>query len=75
MRDRINRILDNFERVIGALLVAFMGMIAYFFVNMEKLSSFKIALLFLGIALCLIFVAVLSLLYAQELKKLDKKKE
>lgn len=75
MRDRINRILDNLERVIGALLVAIMGMISYFFVNMEKLSSFKIALLFLGIVLFAIFVAVLLLIYTQELNKLDKKKE
>lgn len=75
MRDRINRILDNFERVIGALLVAIMGMASYLFVNSEKLSSFKIATLLFAIGLFVVLVVVLSLFYAQELNKLDKKKE
>ena len=72
MKRRIDRVLDNLERMIGALLISFFGMISYLFVNIEKLSSSKIWILVGGMALVIVAIAVLGIMYKKYLNKIQE---
>lgn len=72
MKRRIDRVLDNLERMIGALLISFFGMISYLFVNVEKLSFSKIWILVGGMALVIVAIAVLGIMYKKYLNKIQE---
>ena len=42
MKNKTDRILDNLEKIISVLFVSLLGMISYFFVNLEELTIIKL---------------------------------
>lgn len=72
MKRRIDRVLDNLERMISALLISFFGMISYLFVNIEKLPFGKMWILIVGMVAVVILVAVLGIMYKKYLNKIKE---
>lgn len=72
MKWRIDRVLDNLEKMIGALLISFFGMISYLFVNMEKLSFGKICILVGGMVLVIVALSALGVMYKKYFNKIKE---
>lgn len=72
MKRRIDRVLDNLEKMIGALLISFFGMISYLFVNMEKLSFGKICILVGGMVLVIMALSALGVMYKKYFNKIKE---
>lgn len=72
MKRRIDRVLDNLERMISALLISFFGMISYLFVNIEKLPFGKMWILIVGMVAVVILVAVLGIMYKKYFNKIKE---
>ncbi len=72
MKWRIDRVLDNLERMIGALLISFFGMISYLFVNIEKLPFGKMWIFIVGMVVAVILVGVLGIMYKKYFNKIKE---
>lgn len=72
MKRRIDRVLDNLERVMGVFGVSLLGMISYLFVNVEKLSFAKICILVSGMVAVFVLIIVLVAIYQKYLNKIKE---
>ncbi|RDU51593.1 hypothetical protein CQA49_08185 [Helicobacter sp. MIT 00-7814] len=72
MKSKLDRILDNLEKAISALIVSFFGLISYLFVNAENLITIKIVVLSIGIAFNVVVLAYLSMLYYRYFNSKDE---
>lgn len=72
MKWRIDRVLDNLEKVMGVFGVSLLGMISYLFVNVEKLSFAKICILASGIVAVFVLIIVLVVIYQKYLNKIKE---
>lgn len=72
MKRRIDRVLDNLEKVMGVFGVSLLGMISYLFVNVEKLSFAKICILASGMVAVFVLIIVLVAIYQKYLNKIKE---
>lgn len=69
---KLERILNNLEKVISAFGLALLGMISYLFVNAENLTLTKLVILWVGMVLACAVIAVLCLWYNKYLNQLKE---
>lgn len=69
MKNKTDRILDNLEKIISVLFVSLLGMISYFFVNLEELTIIKLRLLIIGFAIVIGSIAMLCVVYVRYFNK------
>lgn len=71
-KDKLNHSAENYRAVLPVLLVALFGMIAYLYINADDLSTLKIVILALGIAVVVFSTAFLTFLNFKHLKELEE---
>lgn len=69
MKNKTDRILDNLEKIISVLFVSLLGMISYFFVNLEELTIIKLRLLIIGFAIVIGSITMLCVVYVRYFNK------
>lgn len=69
---KLERILNNLEKVISAIAIALLGMISYLFVNVENLVLTKLVILWVGIVLDFISLVVFGIIYVKYLNQLKE---
>lgn len=62
--------LDNLEKIIGVLGVSLLGMISYFFVNIDNLTGKKLQLWVIGVIVVVTIMALLAVLYKKYYNKI-----
>lgn len=68
---RVKKTIDLYKIPLSALIVALFGMIAFLFVNIEKLPIFKLCVLIGGIVLAVIAICGIVWQCVKNLKKLE----
>ena len=68
---RVEKTIDLYKIPLSALIVALFGMIAFLFVNAEKLPIFKLCALIGGIVLVAVAIGVIVWQCVKNLKKLE----
>lgn len=71
MKKKIERILDNLEKMIATFFVALLGIISYYVVNIDKLLEIQEKLVYIGIFIVLLILVLLCLCYKKLLDKID----
>lgn len=71
MKTKLERILDNTERLLGSSLVSFLALISYLFINFESLSAVKTSILLFAIFCVFVLCVVLIMFYLKFLKRLN----
>ncbi len=69
---KIEKIIDTYKSMLSILVVSLFGMIAYLFVNVDSMSSLKIAILIGGIVLGCVAISIGVWLYIRNLNELEK---
>lgn len=69
---KLERILNNLEKVISAFGLALLGMISYAFVNADSLTPTRIVFLAFGMVLACAVIAVLCVVYIKYLNQLEE---
>lgn len=69
---KIEKIIDTYKSMLSILVVSLFGMIAYLFVNVDSMSSLKIAILIGGIVLDCVAIGIGVWLYIRNLNELEK---
>lgn len=69
---KLERILNNLEKVISAFGLALLGMISYAFVNADNLTPTRIVFLAFGMMLACAVIAVLCVVYIKYLNQLEE---
>lgn len=71
MKKKIERILDNLEKMIATFFVALLGIISYYVVNIDKLLEIQEQLVYIGIFVVLTILVLLCLCYKKLLDRID----
>ncbi|WP_270971897.1 hypothetical protein [Campylobacter upsaliensis] len=71
MKTKLERILDNTEKLLGSSLVSFLALISYLFINFESLNSVKTSILLFAIFCVFVLCIVLIMFYLKFLKRLS----
>lgn len=70
--DKIKIELDFLKTSFSTLLVAFLGIISYAFINYDKLSENKVMLMFIGIFLVTLSFSLNIMFIFKKLKQLER---
>ncbi len=68
---KIEKSIDGLKSLLSILILSLFGMIAFFFINSDNLSTIKIYILSAGIAVCGVAVVAVMWIYIRYLNALE----
>lgn len=71
MKNKNDRILDNLEKIISFIVLSLVGIVSYFFINIDDLTPLKMSILSAGIVFYLIFLIIAAVFYKKIFDKLN----